>query len=519
MAVIDNLRDSDVDTSSRNTVFVRLPRNLDLLSLVKGHDILKEKGFKIDKLYWLVSTIYRKFSDLHKKNWVHSQFHGDVSKAFFIPLSSKFLLNMIGHNYTAYTSFLMAVGVIDIFDSYIAAESCKSFRMRHEYRYSESIQHEISDPRLWKKIRFGKIENSQKEFSYVKKMQSYIPHLILDVERARALLREKYEIDLCEVERLPKCRRKKMMKKLTNKYFRYKSIVDMFEDMSYYNFIRNRDHYRIYSIVTKLPKFLRHLVTCDGKALVQVDLVNAQFFTSLKLLCPDTWKGRSRLTFNKKLWKDIACNHASSDDMSNILKLLENTDISKLKYTELLQEGKLYESMIADLVKHKHIKQEWEFAKQRKKAKNLIMNSTFDDTTFTTADKRAKRHSYKNSVWNIFRRHHPLVVEVFNFIKNSVEANSKGEPAYKDMAKMLQRLEAIFMIDVVCKRLVKEYPKLKFYLLHDCVVTTIGNEQLVADIIEEEMINFLGFAGKTEVKEWKTFTPMLYDFSKVASAA
>ena len=51
-------------------------------------------------------------------------------------------------------------------------------------------------------------------------------------------------------------------------------------------------------------------------------------------------------------------------------------------------------------------------------------------------------------------------------------------------------------------------------LLHDCIVTTQGNEALVNKIIKEEMVKFLGFGGQTETKNWDSYEPTFYDFSK-----
>ena len=54
--------------------------------------------------------------------------------------------------------------------------------------------------------------------------------------------------------------------------------------------------------------------------------------------------------------------------------------------------------------------------------------------------------------------------------------------------------------------------------LHDCIVTTQGNETLIDKIIKEEMVKFLGFEGQTETKNWESYEPIFYDFSKVFAA-
>jgi hypothetical protein len=56
------------------------------------------------------------------------------------------------------------------------------------------------------------------------------------------------------------------------------------------------------------------------------------------------------------------------------------------------------------------------------------------------------------------------------------------------------------MPDHVCKRLHQEHKHVPVMLLHDCVVTTQGNEALIDKIIKEEMVKFLGFKGQTKIK-------------------
>jgi uncharacterized protein YfbU (UPF0304 family) len=71
------------------------------------------------------------------------------------------------------------------------------------------------------------------------------------------------------------------------------------------------------------------------------------------------------------------------------------------------------------------------------------------------------------------------------------------------------------MPDHVCKRLHQEHKHVPVMLFHDCVVTTQGNKALVDKIIKEEMVKFRGFKGQTETKDWGSYEPIFYDYSKV----
>ena len=72
----------------------------------------------------------------------------------------------------------------------------------------------------------------------------------------------------------------------------------------------------------------------------------------------------------------------------------------------------------------------------------------------------------------------------------------KCQYGHKVIAQCLQRLESNIMIDQVCGRLVSEHPHIRFTTIHDSVMTTRENSELVRELIVEE---FERLGGKCRV--------------------
>lgn len=69
---------------------------------------------------------------------------------------------------------------------------------------------------------------------------------------------------------------------------------------------------------------------------------------------------------------------------------------------------------------------------------------------------------------------------VFNAI-----VQMKRQYGYKVLSQCLQRLESHIMIDQVCGQLVSEHPHIRFATIHDCVMTTRENSELVQELMVE----------------------------------
>ena len=46
------------------------------------------------------------------------------------------------------------------------------------------------------------------------------------------------------------------------------------------------------------------------------------------------------------------------------------------------------------------------------------------------------------------------------------------------------------------------YSNIPIFTLHDCIVTTSGNEMLIEQVMKSSIREFLGYSPKTETKYW-----------------
>ena len=76
----------------------------------------------------------------------------------------------------------------------------------------------------------------------------------------------------------------------------------------------------------------------------------------------------------------------------------------------------------------------------------------------------------------------------------------------KGLACLLQRMESFMVIEVICRRIAREKPKLPIFTIHDSIVTTKGNEGYVRNVMEEELEQFVGIKPHLKTKEWKSLS-------------
>ena len=83
----------------------------------------------------------------------------------------------------------------------------------------------------------------------------------------------------------------------------------------------------------------------------------------------------------------------------------------------------------------------------------------------------------------IFRELFPNVYNIFTEIKKE---------NYKVFPILLICLESHIFLDIVCNRISIEHSNLVNYPVHDCIITTKSNEQIVDEIIKGEIEKVFG---------------------------
>ena len=99
----------------------------------------------------------------------------------------------------------------------------------------------------------------------------------------------------------------------------------------------------------------------------------------------------------------------------------------------------------------------------------------------------------------IFKKMFPVEYEIFASIKRKDKTN---------LPILLQKTESKLMFERVVPRIQMELPNTPVFTIHDSIVTTVGNEDFVAMVMQEELTNALGLKGKTDIKYWSEFNSM-----------
>lgn len=127
----------------------------------------------------------------------------------------------------------------------------------------------------------------------------------------------------------------------------------------------------------------------------------------------------------------------------------------------------------------------------RKALKAIIFVAMFSDNRFINSP---TRNGYQGSeLKDLFRDLFPSVYDIFKTIKKSHKEN---------LALILQNIEAHSILNVITKRIAKERPDLFMITIHDSIVTTVGNEDYVKRVMEEELVKIVGVAPEIDLEPW-----------------
>ncbi len=126
----------------------------------------------------------------------------------------------------------------------------------------------------------------------------------------------------------------------------------------------------------------------------------------------------------------------------------------------------------------------------------------------------SKNGGYSGGLKTAFKKHFPKLYAMICKLKAE---------KHNTLALLLQRIESYLILDVICKRISEEKHDLPIFTIHDCIVTTVGNEHYVSNVITEEMEKFVGIAPRVSFDywhpkiEWKKFEKIDEELSKNAA--
>ena len=408
----------------------------------------------------------------------------------FAPLSSK-LLKEVVYDYKKYLAFLVDNDVLLTDNHFILGEKCREYRFNAPYAGRKLKELKRSNYKLRQAIRRAaeKRNKENKEsmwgYSYLTKWWD-TNKLKIDTKAANAW------IDNYEQEKINAINADA---KIIDKTVLLENARDTTEDFR--TLVKGINHntarycfsgkgHRFYNPISNLKSELRSFLTYDGQPLVDIDIKNSQPFLATALLKSSFWAPDKKANCQKLclqgISKEISKEVRSNKILGYIITLLETSETlhhseSDLKnYTDLVLRGLFYE-----YIQHHFQNLYPERFSNRKDVKREVLR------IFYVENKKTGWEFYRPC--RTFKKLFPNVSELFRLIK---EIQSNYLPI------ILQRLESFIMLDVVCKKLSNQHPAIPFFTIHDNIITTKGNEDIVKDVMNKEIIQLLGYPAQLE---------------------
>ena len=121
------------------------------------------------------------------------------------------------------------------------------------------------------------------------------------------------------------------------------------------------------------------------------------------------------------------------------------------------------------------------------------MREKAKEITFCTIFNKNNAINYAQSI-RIFKNLFPNVYEVIKSVK-------KGH--HPTLAIILQNLEAELILHKTCKVISEEHPEIPLFTLHDSIITTEENKDIVQAKMIEILSQNLNYEPNLKVEEWK----------------
>jgi hypothetical protein len=268
---------------------------------------------------------------------------------------------------------------------------------------------------------------------------------------------------------------------------------------------------RLHSNYTTMPSFIRPFISYQGKHLAAVDIVNSQPYFSLGLFRKSFWDSKTPFygvdyskiikIYNNQLNNQII-KYLPTLMSDKIVLMLDNEDI-KL-YTELVSEGRFYEYLLEEIKKSSkpEIQKHAALIKDRNSLKEMVFTVFFSDNRF---ENNPSNEFFQGSeLKDLFRELFPTVFKIFKIIKKGKKNN---------LSLLLQTVESYSIIETITRKIAKKHKNLFMLTIHDSIVTTAGNEQIVYDIMMEELEKIVGLKPTLKFDPWvidKTLPSVIY---------
>lgn len=447
------------------------------------------RPYKRDKLAYLI----------HKITSMGSSNKNSFSSDGFVCLYSPALQNIVS-NYPKYLDYAANAGLIEKNNSYLVDKYSKSYRLTVENTIEVS-NYIPTDFTLLKALKKYNIKKQKTVLHHKHLNQWFNPKLVIDIELVTAFLEEEWLLKNGNDALWDYDSSKKVFKSPYQQLVFSKISAEQLA-RGEYNLKIDDNVYRYHSNFTNMRGLIRNAVTYDGQQLVAVDICNSQPYFSLLLLEKKFWS-QIRTFFKNEQKKSVKNDPRFISTFFNRIKSNKSKDrITKAsiimlgemmlalmdkglkedvkRYKDLVVAGQLYEYL------EEQFKRELDLpAIDRTTAKVALLQAFFSDNRFIGTEEAAPKRCFSQLFASVYK--------VFSTVKRKDK---------RTLALLLQNIESYFIVDVISRRFSTEYPDLPFFTIHDSIVTTVGNEALVSQIISEELEKGVGVAPKLKYEYW-----------------
>lgn len=477
-----------------------LPSTLDLDAIVAQNPV-DFNPFKIDKLAYL----------LHLISAIPVTNKNIKTPLGFVPLHSTAMQNVV-QNYKDYMDYAERTLIIIRDPSYSKGNHSKSFRFTdahcgalNAYIPTDTIL--IQNIKRYREKRLKTVANHKHLTKW------FNPNLKIDYKKIIAFIEEERMLKEDNEILLDK-KKSEQNYKSPYQQFACAQLSAEYIARGEYNLKIDDNVHRFHSNLTNMRSMVRNAITYDGKKIVAVDIKNSQPYFSTLLLEENFWQPQNspkKRQISKCSIKDYdprASKRVFSINNKVILGnrkvILENIkDKLPLHSTIMLGETmvplmnkglKGDVSLFIDLVVrgclYEYLEQQFKTQLgmqdvDRSTAKIAVLQTLFSGNQFIATEEAMPK--------KLFSELFPSVYTVFKTIKRK-EKNL--------LALLLQNIESHFIIEVIARRIAKEYPDLPLFTIHDSIATTEGNEYIVEAIMKEELEKGVGYAPSLKLEYW-----------------
>jgi hypothetical protein len=351
------------------------------------------------------------------------------SKYDYVPLKFQYLAYIIGKRKISYIlDKLIEYRLVERDNKYIVGQKSIGYRLTKKYFDCKFIKHEVKEVRLINKLIKRKDINIKDNIKL--KPQEHLYNCLKQVNID-------YKSALNDINRIKNKEKKNSdrisIDKIKNKDWFY--VIDK---------ISNRNHSNISNLSTDIRKHLKY----KNKNLYNIDIKNSQPYIFSILI---------KRYINKLIKENI------SYESTLYINILEQ---EYKQYLELTSSGKFYEYIIEEFNKNGY---------------NITNRKKFKKSFFGKIFFSSEKYIYEER--KLFSKIFPCISHVISYYKQT---------DYRNLPIQLQKMESTLIIERVIGRLIEINPEIFVLTIHDSVITTEENVELVQTIIEEEFLKELG---------------------------